>query len=106
MNATPSDFPFKSTGFATYPEPPQLGQSPGSTPLPLTVEDIVHDISQNHLPERSALRIPNKPPPLQFLDTLKGESLAIAWLNVVTFPRPFHFGKLPGHDCALSHQSV
>ena len=27
INATPSDLPFKSTGFATYPEPPQFGQS-------------------------------------------------------------------------------
>ena len=34
MNATPSDLPFKSTGFATYPVPPQLGQSSGATPLP------------------------------------------------------------------------
>jgi len=34
MNATPSDLPFKSTGFATYPDPPQVGQSSGSTPSP------------------------------------------------------------------------
>jgi len=34
MKATPSDLPFMSTGFATYPEPPQFGQSSGSTPLP------------------------------------------------------------------------
>ncbi len=34
MNATPSDLPFKSTGFATNPEPPQFGQSSGLTPLP------------------------------------------------------------------------
>jgi hypothetical protein len=34
INATPSDLPFKSTGFATYPVPPQFGQSSGATPLP------------------------------------------------------------------------
>ncbi len=34
INATPSDLPFKSTGFVTYPVPPQAGQSSGSTPLP------------------------------------------------------------------------
>jgi hypothetical protein len=34
IKAMPSDLPFKSTGFATYPEPPQVGQSSGSTPLP------------------------------------------------------------------------
>ena len=34
INATPSGLPFKSTGFATYPEPPQFGQSPESTPSP------------------------------------------------------------------------
>ena len=34
INATPSDLPFKSTGFATYPTPLQLGHSSGSTPLP------------------------------------------------------------------------
>ena len=26
INATPSDLPFKSTGFAIYPVPPQVGQ--------------------------------------------------------------------------------
>jgi hypothetical protein len=34
INATPSDLPFKSTGFATYPVPPQFGQSSETTPLP------------------------------------------------------------------------
>jgi hypothetical protein len=34
INATPSDLPFKSTGFAMYPVPPQFGQSFGITPLP------------------------------------------------------------------------
>ena len=38
MKATPSDLPFKSTGFATYPEPPQFGQSSGATPSPPRVE--------------------------------------------------------------------
>jgi hypothetical protein len=31
INATPSDFPLMSTGLATYPVPPQRGQSFGST---------------------------------------------------------------------------
>ena len=35
INATPSDLPFMSNGFATYPVPRQLGQSSGLTPLPL-----------------------------------------------------------------------
>jgi hypothetical protein len=39
MNAMPSDFPFKSTGFATYPVPPQVGQSFGLTPSPLVSWD-------------------------------------------------------------------
>jgi hypothetical protein len=34
INAMPSALPFKSTGFATYPEPPQVGQPSGSTPSP------------------------------------------------------------------------
>ena len=34
INATPSDLPFKSTGLATYPLPPQFGQSSGDTLLP------------------------------------------------------------------------
>lgn len=34
INAMPSALPFKSTGFAIYPLPPQVGQSFGSTPLP------------------------------------------------------------------------
>ena len=34
INATPSDLPLISTGFATYPVPPQRGQLFGSTPPP------------------------------------------------------------------------
>jgi hypothetical protein len=34
INAMPSDLPFKSTGCATYPLPPQFGQSSGATPYP------------------------------------------------------------------------
>jgi len=40
INATPSDFPFKSTGFAMYPEPPQFWQSSGATPSPPRVRGI------------------------------------------------------------------
>jgi hypothetical protein len=60
IKATPSDLPFKSTGFATYPLPPQLGQSLGATPLPPQVEDIVHDASTKFSAECFALRITNK----------------------------------------------
>ena len=34
INATPSTLPFRSTGFATYPLPPQFEQSSGATPFP------------------------------------------------------------------------
>jgi hypothetical protein len=34
INATPSDLPQLSTGLATYPEPPQRGQSVGFTRPP------------------------------------------------------------------------
>jgi hypothetical protein len=44
INATPSDLPFKSTGFATYPVPPQFGQSSGLTPIPLSVKGILPDL--------------------------------------------------------------
>ena len=37
IKAMPSVLPSKSTGFARYPEPPQVGQSSGSTPLPLSI---------------------------------------------------------------------
>jgi hypothetical protein len=47
MNATPSDFPFKSTGFATYPVPPQLGHSSGFTPIPLSTSHCVRDQRRN-----------------------------------------------------------
>jgi hypothetical protein len=60
INATPSDLPFKSTGFATYPVPPQFGQSSGATPLPLSVKRIVHDGSTKFARDRFALRITNK----------------------------------------------
>jgi len=33
MNATPSDLPLRSTGFAIYPAPPQFGQSFEPTPV-------------------------------------------------------------------------
>lgn len=47
INATPSDFPFKSTGFATYPVPPHLGHSSGFTPIPLSTPHCVRDQSRN-----------------------------------------------------------
>jgi len=48
IKATPSDLPFKSTGFAMYPVPPQFGQSSGLTPLPLSVDGILPDF-RHHL---------------------------------------------------------
>jgi hypothetical protein len=60
INATPSDLPFKSTGFATYPVPPQLGQSSGLNPLPLTVEGILHDWRAKPTKGFFSLRITNK----------------------------------------------
>jgi len=62
INATPSDFPFKSTGFAMYPEPPQFGQSSGATPSPPRVSQIFSQIGQDSAKECFALRIPNKMP--------------------------------------------
>jgi hypothetical protein len=61
INATPSDLPFKSTGFATYPVPPQFGQSSGLTPIPLSVEAILPELGMNQTADRFALRITNKP---------------------------------------------
>jgi len=60
IKATPSDFPFKSTGFATYPEPPQFGQSSGATPSPPRVERIFAQIHEFFAKLCFALRIPNK----------------------------------------------
>ena len=60
INATPSDLPFKSTGFATYPVPPQFGQSSGLNPLPLTVEGILHDWRAKSTKGFFSLRITNK----------------------------------------------
>ena len=60
IKATPSDLPFKSTGFATYPVPPQFGQSSGLNPLPLTVEGILHDWCAKSTKGFFPLRITNK----------------------------------------------
>jgi len=61
INATPSDLPFKSTGFAIYPVPPQFGQSSGSTPLPpQLVDPIVYDQMANGRENRFVLRKTNK----------------------------------------------
>ena len=73
INATPSDLPFKSTGFATYPEPPQFGQSSGATPSPPRVTAIFHEIAVAVTRDRFALRIPNRLPEwnLNHLGTLR-----------------------------------
>ena len=56
----PSDLPFMSTGFATYPVPPQFGQSFGLTPLPLLSAPILYDLLINSTANLSPLRNPNK----------------------------------------------
>jgi hypothetical protein len=60
INATPSDLPFKSTGFATYPVPPQFGQLSGATPLPLSVKGILTHLFIRFAEKYFALRITNK----------------------------------------------
>lgn len=57
-NATPSDFPFSSTGFATYPVPLQFGQSSESTLLPLSLQVLCASGLQNsqHIVFRYELR--------------------------------------------------
>jgi len=62
INATPSDLPFKSTGLATYPEPPQFGQLSGSTLSPPRVVRIVSDLGKSFANDYFSLRIPNKLP--------------------------------------------
>ena len=74
INATPSDLPFKSTGFATYPVPPQFGQSSGLTPIPLSVEAILADLIEKCAADCFALRITNK---------IRG-----VWLAVCVGPTP------------------
>jgi hypothetical protein len=60
INATPSDLPFKSTGFAINPLPPQFGQSFGLTPLPPRITAILPRSFEEFAANAFALRIPNK----------------------------------------------
>ncbi len=60
INAIPSDLPFKSTGFAIYPAPPQFGQSLGPNPFPPHVDTIVQQKSKKFATKRFSLRITNK----------------------------------------------
>jgi hypothetical protein len=53
INATPSDLPLLSTGLATYPEPPQRGQSVGFT-RPPQLQPSFHQIRK--VEEKSDLR--------------------------------------------------
>jgi hypothetical protein len=62
INATPSDLPFKSTGFATYPVPPQLGQRSEFTPLPPQVDEIVYEECEEIATKLFPLRNANKNP--------------------------------------------
>ena len=60
INATPSDLPSMSNGFATYPVPAQLGQSFELKPSPPSVEEIFHDQLTKFPTDHLALRITNK----------------------------------------------
>ena len=60
IKATPSDLPFKSTGFAIYPVPSQVGQSCGSTPVTFSVKGIVPEAREKFAAECLPLRITNK----------------------------------------------
>jgi hypothetical protein len=60
INATPSDLPFKSTGLAIYPEPPQFGQLSGSTLSPPRVIEIFPEFGEKFAQDCFPLRIPNK----------------------------------------------
>lgn len=77
INATPSDLPFKFTGFAMYPVPPQFGQSSGSTPLPLSVEGIFSDSRRESTEDCFALRNPNKISQVGFLTQKRGREPAL-----------------------------
>ena len=61
INATPSDLPFMSSGFATNPVPPQFGQSFGLN-LPPSVASIVRHPPGKFGKEYLPLRITNKNP--------------------------------------------
>ena len=61
INATPSDLPFKSTGFAINPVPPQFGQSFGIN-LPPSVASIVRHPPRKFGKKYLPLRITNKNP--------------------------------------------
>jgi hypothetical protein len=100
MNAMPSDFPFMSTGFATYPVPPQFGQSFGLTPLPLIVEEILHDEQANVAANFLVLRNANKD--LRYA-TRKGEKILEAEVpEPVTVQRSAFIGVSPAHGPANS----
>ena len=60
IKAIPSDLPFKSTGFAIYPAPPQFGQSLGPNPLPPHVVRIVQHKSKKFSRKRFSLRITHR----------------------------------------------
>jgi hypothetical protein len=85
IKATPSDLPFKFTGFAMYPVPPQFGQSSGSTPLPLIVEGIFYEAGGKSTGDCFALRNPNK---MKQLHGCKehGDESQLSFLGVTTRP--------------------
>jgi len=101
MKATPSDFPFKSTGFATYPEPPQFGQSSGATPSPPRVSRILSQTGQCSAKVRFALRIPNKLPELIFYVVLT----RFATIKMVSIERGEFTPSIRGESYPLSPPS-
>jgi len=58
INAMPSDLPLMSTGFATYPVPPQSGQLSG--PIAPSCGWIFNDVSLKAATNWFVLRITNK----------------------------------------------
>lgn len=104
INATPSGFPFKSTGFVTYPVPPQFGQSSGLTPFPLSVAAIVAQFDSGLAADFLVLRIPNKngepatrQKPLILAGSAKQSHLA-GWRKLTTEPSGLRLRRAVWND--------
>jgi hypothetical protein len=90
IKATPSDLPFKSTGFAIYPEPPHFGQSSGATLSPLVLSRFSSRTASNErkiiLRYESRTNLRNQRP---------RDGRAIRWNQ-----RPKESGNLGGRRCS------
>jgi hypothetical protein len=103
IKATPSDLPFKSTGFATYPEPPQFGQSSGATPSPPRVSQILTQVGWCSAKDRFVLRIPNK-----LSETTVGAvfSSGSGCEPRMRLPRTVYFGDAVGYQKYLCERNL